>query len=53
MTRAGTMFATAGAIAMLALTQTTDTRAQQARPDLVDPIHRGRTCARDPVLPVR
>jgi hypothetical protein len=49
MTRAQTMFAMAGAIAMLGLAQSTDTRAQQARPDLVDPVHRGHLCVRDPV----
>ncbi|MBR1284544.1 hypothetical protein JQ597_21070 [Bradyrhizobium sp. AUGA SZCCT0177] len=35
------MFAMAGAIAMMGLAQATDALAQQARPDLVDPVHRG------------
>ena len=42
MTRARTMFAMAGAIAMMGLTPAADAIAQQSRPDLVDPIHRGR-----------
>jgi len=42
MTRARTMFAMAGAIGMVGLMQATEAPAQQARPDLVDPIHRGR-----------
>lgn len=41
MTRARTMFAMAGAIAMMGLTQATGALAQQARQDLVDPVHRG------------
>lgn len=42
MTRARTMFAIAGAIAMLGLTPATDALAQKARQDLVDPVYRGR-----------
>ena len=41
MTRARIIFAIAGAIAMSGLSQATDALAQQARPDLVDPVHRG------------
>jgi hypothetical protein len=41
MTRARTTFAIAAAIVMSGLTQATDARAQQARLDLVDPVHRG------------
>jgi hypothetical protein len=41
MTRARTMFAIAAAIVIFEGAQATDTLAQQARPDLVDPVHRG------------
>src|SRR6266567_3793339 len=41
MTRARTMFAIAAAIVSLEGAQATDALAQQARPDLVDPVHRG------------
>jgi hypothetical protein len=41
MTRARTMFAIAAAIVILEGAQATDALAQQARPDLVDPVHRG------------
>ena len=41
MTRVRMMFAMAGAIAMSGLVQATDALAQQARPDLIDPVHRG------------
>jgi hypothetical protein len=41
MRRARTMFAIAAAIVILESAKTTDALAQQARPDLVDPVHRG------------
>src|SRR5207342_2316228 len=41
MTRARTMFAIAAAIVILESAQATGALAQQARPDLVDPVHRG------------
>ncbi|MGY2905878.1 hypothetical protein [Bradyrhizobium sp. URHC0002] len=41
MTRVRTMFTMATAIAIMGIVATTDALAQQARPDLVDPVHRG------------